>query len=107
MNYNDGLWSFAVGHGLILGKRHLNWLPQNQEPKDYGDIWEVLGSLIQQLEGLNHRLSFAKGPDYIWHGDPYDKLKPYGWRLVAVLDQTDAGQMLATTIIPNTNAGYN
>lgn len=89
---------------LILSKRLLNRLLQNHGPKESGDGWEVLGFLIQQLEGLNHSPSFAKGPNYIWHVDPYHNLKPYGWSLVAVPDQT---VKLAMTIITNTNAGYN
>lgn len=35
-------------------------------------------SAIRRSRRLNRRQYFAQGPNYIWHVDSYDKLKPYG-----------------------------
>ena len=33
---------------------------------------------MRRARRLNRRRYFAQGPNYIWHVDSYDKLKPYG-----------------------------
>jgi hypothetical protein len=39
---------------------------------------DPVASLERISKKLRRRLCYAKGPNYIWHVDSYDKLKPYG-----------------------------
>ena len=36
------------------------------------------GTLVRKTRKLRRRIYLNKGPNYLWHVDGYDKLKPYG-----------------------------
>ncbi len=41
-------------------------------------LLDPIGSQARQTRRLRRRQYFAEGPNYVWHIDLYDKLKPYG-----------------------------
>ncbi|KAF6721335.1 hypothetical protein FQA47_004064 [Oryzias melastigma] len=41
-------------------------------------LLDPVGCHVRQRRRLRRRHYFAKGPNYVWHIDSYDKLKPYG-----------------------------
>ncbi len=43
-------------------------------------------SAMRRSRRLNRRQYFAQGPNYIWHIDSYDKLKPYGICISGCID---------------------
>ncbi|KAL3831998.1 hypothetical protein ACJMK2_005664 [Sinanodonta woodiana] len=44
------------------------------------------GCQARKARRLNRREYFAKGPNFIWHIDSYDKLKPYGFCINGCID---------------------
>ena len=41
-------------------------------------LLDPIGSQVRQTRRLRRRQYFAQGPNFVWHIDSYDKLKPYG-----------------------------
>ena len=39
---------------------------------------DEVGTARRKSRRLSRRLYFSKGPNFLWHIDGYDKLKPYG-----------------------------
>ncbi|MCW4346838.1 MAG: hypothetical protein N0E48_26295, partial [Candidatus Thiodiazotropha endolucinida] len=44
------------------------------------------GVAMRKAHRLGRRLYYASGPNYIWHVDGYDKLKPYGFCIHGCID---------------------
>ena len=49
-------------------------------------VMDPEGVELRQARRLVRRAYFAKGPNYIWHVDGYDKLKPYGLCISGCID---------------------
>ena len=56
-------------HGLNARKEDVRVLLGILDPE---------GTKLRKRHRLRRRLYFSKGPNYIWHLDSYDKLRPYG-----------------------------
>ncbi|XDV31298.1 hypothetical protein PO909_034017 [Leuciscus waleckii] len=56
-------------NGLHIRKEHVRFILCSLDPG---------GVECRKARRLHRRNYFAKGPNYIWHFDSYDKLKPYG-----------------------------
>ncbi|KAK0145716.1 hypothetical protein N1851_015376 [Merluccius polli] len=56
-------------NGLHVKKEEIRLILKELDPR---------GVEIRGLRRLHRRRYFAKGPNYIWHFDSYDKLKPFG-----------------------------
>ena len=60
------------------------WLQVDVQPAKKEDVRLILAALdphssdMRRSRRLIRRQYFALGPNYIWHADSYDKLKPYG-----------------------------
>ena len=44
------------------------------------------GVNAQSRHRMRRRVYTAKGPDYLWHIDGYDKLKPFGFCMHGAID---------------------
>ena len=64
-------WMYAKcrEHGLRVRKEDVRLLLKELDPRG------VSRRLARRLRRRNY---FSKGPNFIWHIDSYDKLKPYG-----------------------------
>ncbi|KAH3788838.1 hypothetical protein DPMN_167000 [Dreissena polymorpha] len=49
-------------------------------------ILDPEGTHLRKAHRLKRRVYCAKGPNYIWHLDGYDKLKPYGFCIHGAID---------------------
>lgn len=47
---------------------------------------DAVGCMSRRSKRLHRRRYFAKGPNYIWHLDSYDKLKPFGFCINGCID---------------------
>ncbi|KAK2810384.1 hypothetical protein Q5P01_000407 [Channa striata] len=56
-------------HGLRVRKDDVRLVLKELDPR---------GVSLRQARRLRRRNYFSKGPNFIWHLDSYDKLKPYG-----------------------------
>lgn len=56
------------------------------------DVMEIMRALdpvgveLRKAHRLRRRVYFAKGPNFVWHIDGYDKLKPYGFCIHGAVD---------------------
>ena len=64
-------WMYAKcrEHGLRVRKEDVHLVLKELNPR---------GVALRQAGRLRRRRYFSKGPNFIWHLDSYDKLKPYG-----------------------------
>ncbi|XP_041864801.1 uncharacterized protein LOC121654649 [Melanotaenia boesemani] len=64
-------WMFTKckQHGISIRKEDVRILLSLLDP---------VGSQVRQSRRLRRRQYFAEGPNFVWHIDSYDKLKPYG-----------------------------
>nr|XP_033492050.1 uncharacterized protein LOC117263018 [Epinephelus lanceolatus] len=64
-------WMFAKcrEHGLRVRKEDVRLVLKELDPR---------GVSLRQARRLRRRSYFSRGPNFIWHMDSYDKLKPYG-----------------------------
>ncbi|KAI3362647.1 hypothetical protein L3Q82_001631 [Scortum barcoo] len=64
-------WMYAKcrEHGLRVRKEDVRFVLKKLDPR---------GVSLRQARRLRRRNYFSKGPNFIWHLDSYDKLKPYG-----------------------------
>ena len=44
------------------------------------------GVAARKRRSLKRRLYYSKGPNWVWHLDGYDKLKPYGFAIHGCID---------------------
>lgn len=61
----------------------------NVKRNDVMDIMKELdpdGTDLRKAHRLKRRIYCAKGPNYIWHMDGYDKLKPFGFCIHGAID---------------------
>ena len=49
-------------------------------------IMNADGTRQRKTRRLSRRVYLSKGPNYIWHVDGYDKLKPYGIAIHGCID---------------------
>ncbi|KAL4008914.1 hypothetical protein ACER0C_002766 [Sarotherodon galilaeus] len=56
-------------HGLRVRKEDVRLVLKELDPR---------GVALRQARRFRRRNYFSKGPNFIWHMDSYDKLKPYG-----------------------------
>ncbi|KAL3973486.1 ADP-sugar pyrophosphatase / 8-oxo-dGDP phosphatase / ADP-D-ribose pyrophosphorylase [Sarotherodon galilaeus] len=56
-------------HGLRVRKEDVHLVLKELDPR---------GVALRQARRFTRRNYFSKGPNFIWHMDSYDKLKPYG-----------------------------
>lgn len=64
-------------HGITITRDNVQILMKLLDP---------IGVQIRQKKRLRRRQYFAKGPDFIWHLDSYDKLKRYGLCINGCID---------------------
>ena len=48
---------------------------------------DPIGVNTRWRETLMHRLYYSRGPNWVWHLDGYDKLKPYGFEIHGCIDE--------------------
>ncbi|XP_036006071.1 uncharacterized protein LOC118566787 [Fundulus heteroclitus] len=72
-------WMYAKcrEHGLRVRKEDVRFVLKELDPQ---------GVALRQARRLRRRNYFSKGPNFIWHMDSYDKLKPYGICINASID---------------------
>ncbi|KAF7642204.1 hypothetical protein LDENG_00262620 [Lucifuga dentata] len=59
----------CVENGILVRKEDVHFLLKELDPR---------GDELRRTRHLNRWQYFTKGPNYIWHLDSYDKLKPFG-----------------------------
>ena len=64
-------------NGLIVRKEHVRAILSALDP---------VGTEIRRSRRLHRRTYFSKGPNFIWHMDSYDKLRPYGLCINGCID---------------------
>ena len=79
--------------GSSLGYRQLHQSCINQElkviRKNVSLIMKELhpeGAVRRQRPQLQRRKYYSKGPNYVWHFDGYDRLKPFGFAIHACIN---------------------
>ena len=72
-------WMYAKcrDHGLRVRKEDVRLVLKELDPR---------GVTLRQARRLRRRNYFSKGPNFIWHLDCYDKLKPYGFCISGCID---------------------
>jgi len=64
-------------HGLRVSRRNVSYILQVLDP---------LGVETRRRNCLRRRLYYSQGPNWVWHIDGYDKLKPYGFSIHGAID---------------------
>ena len=72
-------WMYAKcrEHGLRIKKEDVRLVLKELDPR---------GVSLRQARRLRRRSYFSRGPNFIWHMDSYDKLKPYGFCINGSID---------------------
>ncbi|XP_038133904.1 uncharacterized protein LOC119778637 [Cyprinodon tularosa] len=72
-------WMYAKcrEHGLLVKKEDVRLVLKELDPR---------GVSLRQARRLRRRSYFSRGPNFIWHMDSYDKLKPYGFCINGSID---------------------
>ena len=72
-------WMFqrCLNHGIKVRKEDVRVILSCLDPE---------GCSFRQARRLHRRKYFSKGPNYIWHFDGYDKLKPFGFGISGCID---------------------
>ncbi|OWF42828.1 hypothetical protein KP79_PYT24962 [Mizuhopecten yessoensis] len=93
MTVADFIQSEQRGSGVMHGYR---WMYQKmkcqginarkEEVRLLMSILDSAGTELRRRHKLRRRLYCSKGPNYIWHFDSYDKLRPYGICINGCLD---------------------
>ena len=78
-NLHGYRWMHAkcLQHGLSVRKEDVRMILSALDSE---------GVQVRQSRRLQRRSYFAKGPNYIWHLDSYDKLKPFGFCINGCID---------------------
>ncbi len=71
------MYQKCLDNGLQVRKEEIRHLLSILDPE---------GTVHRRSRRLTRRSYFAKGPNYIWHMDSYDKLKPFGICLNGCID---------------------
>lgn len=64
------MYARCVEKGLSVRKEDVRVILSTLDPE---------GTEMRRSRRLTRRAYFAKGPNFIWHVDSYDKLKPFGF----------------------------
>ena len=64
-------------YGLVVDKETVRLILKTLDPE---------GVERRSRRRLKRRKYYAKGPNYIWHIDGYDKLKPFGFCIHGAID---------------------
>ncbi|CAB1433775.1 unnamed protein product [Pleuronectes platessa] len=64
------------------------------------------GVALRKAGRLRRRRYFSKGPNFIWHMDSYDKLKPYGFCINGSIDDGTADSYLEGASTANQRIEY-
>ncbi|XP_031334065.1 uncharacterized protein LOC116164078 [Photinus pyralis] len=67
----------CLQHGLVVRRSTVRLLLKELDPE---------GVSLRSRRRLKRRQYFNKGPNYLWHIDGYDKLKPYGIAINGCID---------------------
>ena len=74
-----GMWQKHINdHNLVIDKETVHCILK---------IVDLLGVELHLRHRLRHRQYRGKGPNYIWHVDGYDKLKPFGLCVHGCIDR--------------------
>ena len=57
------------------------------------------GIALRKGRRLKRRKYYAIGPNYIWHADGYDKLKPFGFCIHGAIDGLQSKNYMARSIV--------
>lgn len=71
------MWTKCRVHGYIITKTKVRHLLKILDP---------VGVERRRRHSLHRREYWGKGPNYLWHMDSYDKLKPYGLCINGAID---------------------
>ena len=66
-----------VDHGIVVDKESVRHILKALDPE---------GVELRSRRSLRRRNYYSKGPDYLWHLDGYDKLKPFGFCIHGAID---------------------
>ena len=67
----------CIQHGFVVSRETVRLLIQILDPE---------GVLLRNHNRLRRRAYFARGPNFIWHFDSYDKLTPFGFCISGCID---------------------
>ena len=88
-------------HGIIIPHQTVRMILKELDPVSVD---------LRRSHRLTRRLYYAKGPNYVWHIDGYDKLKPYGICLHGCIDGFSRKVIWLNAYFTNNNpkivAGY-
>lgn len=71
------MYSKCKDKGLHVRKEDVRFILSSLDP---------VGRDLRRQRRLNRRAYFAKGPNFVWHVDSYDKLKPFGICINGAID---------------------
>ncbi|KAL2087589.1 uncharacterized protein LOC109138370 [Larimichthys crocea] len=71
------MYTKCIQHGIRIRKEDVRILLSLLDP---------VASQLRRTRRLSRRQYFAQGPNFVWHIDSYDKLKPYGICLNGCID---------------------
>ncbi|XP_051939858.1 uncharacterized protein LOC127613013 [Hippocampus zosterae] len=71
------MYSKCREYGLLVRKEDVRLVLKELDPR---------GVSLRQARRLRRRNYFSKGPNFIWHMDSYDKLKPFGICINGAID---------------------
>ena len=71
------MWERCLEYGYRVRKEDVRLLLRVLDPD---------GVAVRQSRRLKRRAYYARGPNFIWHYDGYDKLKPYGLCVSGCID---------------------
>lgn len=67
----------CLQHGLVVSRETVRLILKELDPQ---------GVSLRKRRRLKRREYYNKGPNYLWHIDGYDKLKPYGIAISGCID---------------------
>jgi hypothetical protein len=70
-------WLVTIEHGLNVARNVVRQVLKMLDPE---------GAHTRSRHRLRRRIYTAKGPNYLWHIDCYDKLKPFGFCIHGGID---------------------
>ena len=90
----DAVEEELQGSGCSIGYRLMHQRLQNDRglAVDHETVRQIVKGLdpegvdFRSRRKLRRRKYFAKGPNFIWHTDGYDKLKPFGFCIHGAID---------------------
>ena len=67
----------CINQGLKVTRKNVSLIMKQLDPE---------GVVRRQRHQLQRRKYYSKGPNYVWHLDGYDKLKPFGFAIHVCID---------------------